>query len=580
MDINRALARNEPICRYFYPHTTTPTTPLVITSYLTTKNTSRELSTIESMTSKSLPTRTTLSSGTFYQIYPPSFADSNKDGIGDFRGIISRLDYLSDLGITGIWLNACFDSPFKDGGYDVRDYTKVASRYGTHEDLVELFHQAHARGIAIILDLVPGHTSEQHPWFQQSAASKYTDFDDRYIWTSHAFEGGAGLAFIGGEHPRNGAYIINFFKSQPALNYGFAELTQPWHQPVDAPGPRANQDAMVEIMKYWLSQGADGFRVDMADSLVKNDGTSKRATIGIWQSMLSQVRAEFPNAIFVSEWGTPTQAFEAGFDADFYLDWRGNGYNLLARNTDTPLERRDDASFFNSDSATGAQEFLDMYLPQWERTHEAGLFSFISGNHDCPRLAPRLNEQERALFFLFQLTMPGLPFIYYGDEIGLPYAEIPTKEGGYARTGSRTPMCWDSQLPNGGFSLGDAPLYLPMTDTSQNVAQQRERADSLFHHVQKLIQLRSQLPALDGFADLEFDLSLLKKHPKVMVYRRTHHHCDSVLIALNAGNKPIRVELQQPQAHELFRCGDVTYPDLSDHSVVELGPTSGVILSV
>lgn len=153
------------------------------------------------MTSKSLPTRTTLSSGTFYQIYPPSFADSNKDGIGDFRGIISRLDYLSDLGITGIWLNACFDSPFKDGGYDVRDYTKVASRYGTHEDLVELFHQAHARGIAIILDLVPGHTSEQHLWFQQSAASEYTDFDDRYIWTSHAFEGGAGLAFIGGEHP-------------------------------------------------------------------------------------------------------------------------------------------------------------------------------------------------------------------------------------------------------------------------------------------------------------------------------------------------------------------------------------------
>ena len=232
-----------------------------------------------------------LESEVLYQIYPQSFADSNGDGIGDLAGITSKLDYLADLGITMIWLNPIFDSPFKDAGYDVRDYYQIAPRYGTTEDLVTLVEQAHRHGIKVLLDLVPGHTSEEHAWFQQSAQPEPNEFSDRYIWTEHAFDNGAGLPFIGGEYDRNGTYILNFFKSQPALNYGFHQLNRPWQQSPDAPGPMATRQAMVEVMKHWLELGCDGFRVDMADSLVKFDTEDKQATIAVGQDMIGRVRA-------------------------------------------------------------------------------------------------------------------------------------------------------------------------------------------------------------------------------------------------------------------------------------------------
>ena len=162
-----------------------------------------------------------LKDAVFYEIYPQTFYDTNGDGIGDFNGIIEKLDYIKSLGCNALWINPCFDSPFKDAGYDVRDYKKVAPRYGTNNDLYRLFGEAHKRGIHVLLDLVPGHTSEEHEWFKQSQKAEKNEFSNRYIWTDFCFQRADGLGFIGGESERSGTYILNFFKCQPALNYGF-----------------------------------------------------------------------------------------------------------------------------------------------------------------------------------------------------------------------------------------------------------------------------------------------------------------------------------------------------------------------
>lgn len=282
-----------------------------------------------------------------------------------------KLGYITDLGCNAIWLNPCFDSPFKDAGYDVRDYKKVAPRYGTNDDLAALFAAAHERGMHVILDLVPGHTSEEHEWFRHSAEVDRNEYSDRYIWTDSWISGGDGLPFIGGETPRNGTYILNFFKCQPALNYGFAHPQRAWQKPAFGPEAIATCDAMVDVMRFWLSLGADGFRVDMADSLVKQDDAGKPFTIRTWQYMFSKIRPEFPEAAFVSEWGRPNESLEAGFDMDFYLDWRWdgipNGYNMLLRNVDNPLSRDGDKA-----------------ISTWIRARRSVIFS-SSTNRSCAR---------------------------------------------------------------------------------------------------------------------------------------------------------------------------------------------------
>ena len=177
---------------------------------------------------------TWLKDAVFYEIYPQSFYDTNGDGIGDINGITEKLDYIKSLGCNALWINPCFDSPFKDAGYDVRDYRKVAPRYGTNEDLCRLFEQAHEKGIRVLLDLVPGHTSEEHEWFRESQKAEKNAYTDRYIWTDFCFEGAEGLPYIGGESERSATYILNFFKCQPALNYGFLNVRKPWQKPLNA----------------------------------------------------------------------------------------------------------------------------------------------------------------------------------------------------------------------------------------------------------------------------------------------------------------------------------------------------------
>jgi maltose alpha-D-glucosyltransferase/alpha-amylase len=531
----------------------------------------------------------------FYEIYPQSFYDSNGDGIGDIQGIIQKLAYIRELGCNALWINPCFDSPFKDAGYDVRDYKRVAARYGTNEDLVELFAVAHSKGMHVLLDLVPGHTSEEHEWFKASSREFFEDrsiegveetLSDRYIWTNSAFEGAKDISFIGGEAPRDATYLLNFFKSQPALNYGFGRRETPWQQTVDAAGPRATRAAMVDVMRFWLSRGCDGFRVDMANSLVKYDTEHKKYTIAAWQEMFGTIKSEFPQSAFVSEWGRPAESLEAGFDMDFYLDWRengkANGYGSLLRDTDNELQRADDKSYFMSASGTDTFRFLSDYLPQFEKTREKGYWCFITGNHDVPRVAPRLNEAEIALAYGVLLLLPGIPFIYYGDEIGMRYRDLPTKEGGYRRTGARSPMQWDAGT-NLGFSTADAEdLYLPVDSDpdAPTVENQQCRPESLYNFVRAVLELRASSDAFKP--DSDFSVVVGGEGMRVFAFQRRAcgESGTSALVLVNPGLEGESIELTtneaEPASVVLLERGSVSYSP--SRGIVELGPQSFAVI--
>jgi maltose alpha-D-glucosyltransferase/alpha-amylase len=519
-----------------------------------------------------------LNDAVFYEIYPQTFCDTDADGIGDFQGITSKLDYIQSLGANALWINPCFDSPFVDAGYDVRNYYKVAKRYGSEKDLVKLFKEAHKRGIKVLLDLVPGHTSEQCEWFEQSKKAEHNEFSDRYVWTSHAFEGGEGLPFIGGESERAATYILNFFKAQPALNYGFGDRKKPWMQDPHDEGPMANREEMVKIIRYWLDKGADGFRVDMADSLVKFDDDEKSHTQEVWRDIFSRIREDYPEAAFVSEWGTPSQALDAGFNMDFYLDWRHNGYNQLTRDTEDQLTGPDDLSFFKQTSGTSPQGFIDEYWPRYDSTKDLGYFSFMSCNHDTPRLAPRLTEAERRLFFIFLFTMPGVPFLYYGDEIGLKYRNLPTKEGGYHRTGSRTPMQWNSKRNKGFSTVRKAEkLYLPVEEEKDapNVADQEKDPHSLLNYVRALIALRHGHPTLQ--ADAYFRFLWAHDNSRILAFERYSRSDDQdrYVIALNAGEQEDGMDIPS-EGEVIFALGDATL----DGTALALPPLSGAVIQL
>ena len=281
-----------------------------------------------------------LSDAVVYQIYPSSFQDSDGNGIGDIPGIISRLDYIKSIGVTAIWLNPIFVSGWTDGGYDVIDYYMVDPRFGTNTDLVNLVEEAHSRGLKVILDLVAGHTSDQSEWFIQSSQAPNLRYSDYYIWPTFKPEiegadnsGGkqdyAQLMntfnnivnkFVKTDAPRGPYFIKNFFDTQPALNFGFAnpDPEHPWEQAVDAPGPMAVRREIKNIMSFWMDKGVDGFRVDMAASLVKND-FDKSATIKLWKEDLAKwFKEEYPENLLIAEWFNPAQSIEAGFNVDFF----------------------------------------------------------------------------------------------------------------------------------------------------------------------------------------------------------------------------------------------------------------------
>lgn len=470
-----------------------------------------------------------LKDAVFYEIYPQSFNDTNADGIGDLQGIIDKLDYVKSLGCNAIWINPCFDSPFKDAGYDVRDYKKVASRYGTNDDLVRLFDEAHKRDIKILLDLVPGHTSEEHEWFKKSCEIDRNEYSDRYVWTNGAFCGIGGHPYIGGGADRDGCYMLNFFKCQPALNYGFLNRTESWQKAPDDPSCIATREAMKDVMRFWLDKGCDGFRVDMADSLVKEDDENKSATGKVWKNIREMMDKDYPDAALISEWCNPGQSLNYGFHADFYLDHWGNGYNTLIRDYET---EGGDHSFLKKDSGSDIMRFLNDYLPKYENTKDKGFISFITCNHDTPRPARTLSNEELKLAYAMFLTLPGVPFIYYGDEIGMRYLDVRTKEGGYHRTGSRTPMQWDNSENRGFSSASKDKFYLPVDESKDapTVEAQEKDPSSLLNEVRRLTALKHEYTDLN--ADASFEVIYAEKENFPFIYRR-----GNLVIAINPSGK-------------------------------------------
>ncbi len=497
-----------------------------------------------------------LSNAVFYEIYPQTFRDSNGDGIGDFQGIIEKINYVKDMGFDGIWLNPCFSSPFYDAGYDVEDYYQAAPRYGTNDDLKALFEEVHKRDMRILLDLVPGHTAVTCKWFRESMKADKNKYSDRYIWTNSIGKTCDGIKELSGSlrgfSERDGCCGVNYYSTQPALNYGFAKITEDWQCSVDSPEASDTRVELINIMKFWLSEGCDGFRVDMADFIIKNDDENKTETVRFWQKVLNVIKKEYPEAIFVSEWGSPKQALKAGFDMDFMLPKQVTRYADLFL---TPN------SYFTKDAEKSPQEWLRIYLDNLKNTKNCGYIALISGNHDgSSRVTSTVGEVAARIVYAFIFSMPGVPFMYYGDEIGMNFISgLKSVEGSYYRTGCRTPMQWDD-TDNAGFSNADSDkLYLPVDANPERptVEKQKNDINSILNTVKRLIKIRKENIELQADADF-VPVCIHNGYP--FVYKRSING-KSILICLNPSDKDAVCWLEEELGEVIFEYNGVCRKD-------------------
>jgi len=478
--------------------------------------------------------------GVLYQIYPRSFQDSGADGIGDLRGVIDRLDYLSDLGVDAIWLSPIFPSPMADFGYDVADYVGIDPIFGSMDDFDALVLTAHARGLKLILDLVPNHSSDQHPWFVESRSSRENPKRDWYLWRDPKPDGGPPtnwLSEFGGSgwefDAVTGQYYYHaFLKQQPDLN---------WRNP-------QVREAIYDAMRFWLNKGVDGFRVDVIWHLIKDDqyrdnppnpdfkpglpplaallpvySADRPETLGIVAEMRA-VLDEFEQRLLIGEIYLPIERLVAYYGPDLRGAQLPFNFALLS----TPWRARDIAAL----------------IARYEAALPAGAWpNWVLGNHDRPRVASRVGPAQARVAAMLLLTLRGTPTLYYGDELGMEQVEIAPEDVqdpfeknvpgiGVGRDGCRTPMPWDAS-PNAGFS--EAKPWLPLApDAAQdNVANLRADAQSILNLYRALLRLRRRTPplSLGEYQPLAADGSLL-------LYRR-HHQGQSVLIALNLGAEPV-----------------------------------------
>jgi len=478
--------------------------------------------------------------GVLYQIYPRSFQDSDGDGIGDLKGIIRRLPYLRDLGVDAIWLSPIFPSPMADFGYDVSDYVGVDPLFGTMADFDALVLTAHARGLKVILDLVPNHSSEQHPWFVESRASRDNPKRDWYIWRDGAPDGGPPnnwLSEFGGsawhyDEPTGQYYYHAFLKQQPDLN---------WRNP-------KVREAIHQAMRFWLRKGVDGFRVDVIWHLIKDDqfrdnppnpdykpgrpphetllhvySADRPETLDV-VAELRRVIDEFDDRVLIGEIYLPIERLVAYYGADLAGAHLPFNFALLS----APWHARSLAALIDRYEAA----LPNGAWPNW-----------VLGNHDRPRVASRVGAPQARIAAMLLLTLRGTPTIYYGDEIGmrqLPIAPDQVRDPfeknvpgiGVGRDGCRTPMQWDAS-EHAGFSA--ATPWLPLSDDyqQQNVANLIAAEPSILSLYRALIALRKQLPALS-----RGDYQPLAAEGELLLYRRVVQG-QSILIALNLGAAPI-----------------------------------------
>ena len=522
--------------------------------------------------------------GVVYQIYPRSFMDANGDGVGDLRGIVSRLSYLEWLGVDAIWISPFYPSPMADFGYDVSDYTGVDPLFGTLEGFDALIAEAHSRRIKVILDYVPNHTSDEHPWFVESRSSRENPRRDWYLWRDPAPDGGPPnnwqSIFGGGSawewDEGTGQYYLHTFDvRQPDLNWRNPEV----------------REAMYGVMRFWLGRGVDGFRIDVLNALIKDDlfrdnpeNPDWREGDPPWERQFRVYSEDRPEMLeILREMRTLADSYE--------------GDRVLIGEVFLPLERM--LSYYGPD-LDGVHlpfNFGLILLAKWEASavrrliedYEAALPegawpNWVLGNHDGPRIADRVGEGRARLVQMLLLTLRGTPTLYYGDEIGMRDVEIPPElvrdpqeigSPGYGRDPVRTPMQWDAS-PNAGFTTGTP--WLPAADdyTATNVEAQRDDPASMLSLVRCLLLLRRELPALTlgGYRPLEAG------NDSVIAYLREDEK-NRVLVALNFAADGLNLELPlDGTGSEILRS---TYPNRTgtpDPRRLELGPYEGVILSL
>ena len=472
-----------------------------------------------------------LKKANIYHIYPLTYADSNGDGIGDLEGIRSKLDYIKSVGFNCIWISPCFMSAWEDGGYDILDYYKVDPRFGTNDDLKRLIDEAHSKGIKILLDLVAGHTSDKHPWFQESLKAERNKFSDYYIWTEGHTMPQPSYRWVDNSYPRNGIYLSNFFPIQPALNYGYYKPNpaHSWEQSYDAPGPTAVRNELKKIIAYWCDMGCDGFRVDMAKSLVKGDNKAQDGVMRLWKEIFAWYNTKYPENIMLSEWSYPKQSISAGFNIDLLIHngIGGKVYRpLVCETTDKMVPT---VCYFNRAGKGEVRKAMELYTQIYNDYRALGGYaSMPTCSHDIWRLT-RMNrntpEEQKVAITLF-LTLPTPPIVYYGEEIGMRNLEYaPAKEGSLSsrnRSTCRTPMQWSTER-NAGFSTVKSAkkLYLPVDNAPQfpNVAEQENDPNSVLSYVKGLLKLRAAIPALGVEGEWKYVGDLDNPYP--MIYART-----------------------------------------------------------
>jgi alpha-glucosidase len=510
--------------------------------------------------------------GIIYQIYPRSFLDCNADGCGDLPGLIARLNYLAELGTDAIWLSPIYPSPMRDFGYDVSDHTNVHPMFGSLADFDRLLAEAHRRGLKLILDYVPNHTSDQHPWFIESRSSRTSPKRDWYLWRDPA----AGeappnnwLSHFGGsswelDRHTGQYYLHSFLAAQPDLNWRNPEV----------------RAAMHDVLRFWLDRGVDGFRVDVLWLLIKDeqfrdnppnpawrDGDSPTAQHVMLYSAdrpevqevvagLRRVVDEYPERVLIGEIYLPIERLVAYYGANLQGAHLPFNFQLL----EAPWNAR------------GIATLIDEY----EAALPAGGWpNWVLGNHDKPRIGTRVGVEQARVAAVLLLTLRGTPTMYYGDELGMLNGDIPPDRVqdpvernlpglGLGRDPCRTPMQWDASN-NAGFTTGTP--WLPIDDDYPIVNVESQSADpaSILTLYRQLITLRRASPALahGDYEPVAMTGDLLAYIRKLGAQR--------FLIALNLGNDPHAVSFtagvsrrgQIAISTHLDREGEIIHGDLN-----------------
>ncbi len=481
--------------------------------------------------------------GVIYQIYPRSFQDSDADGVGDLAGIESRLDYLAALGVDALWLSPIFPSPMADFGYDITDYCGIDSVFGDLAGFDRLLAAVHARGLKLLLDFVPNHSSDQHPWFIESRASRESPKRDWYVWRDPAPDGGPPNNWIsdfGGsswewDEATDQYYLHAFLKSQPDLNWRSLEV----------------REAMMAVLRFWLDRGVDGFRIDVLWHIIKAATLPDNPINPDWRPG----RTQRDQLIQLYSTDQPeAHAISAEFRelADSYCDRVLIGEialpnERLARWYGTPGRPQVHLPFNFQlvekawDAATLWQTIRDYELS----LPEFGWPNWVMGSHDAARIAARVGDAQARVAAMLLLTLRGTPTLYQGDEIGIGEVTIPPDRVrdpqdlrqpglGIGRDRSRTPIPWDASA-YAGFSTVEPWLPLNEDWRERNVAAQDRKPDSLLSLYRTLLTLRRSYDAL-----AIGDIKLVDAAEDVLAFQRRHAGvCLQIMLNLCGETRPL-----------------------------------------